>query len=296
MAARIALDHLTTRSASGNLPVPAAPSAQRKVIMQTYTYRVSFLPEDRNVSAEECMPIQHYPTRVEALAAAARDAMATANSECAAHGLAGSPEGRAYMRAAAALIERVACEAISKADAAIGAQVAVHVNGLNPRTIGCYAIDAIKREDNTTPDVNQIADDAIQAGIRSVQDALGVDSGDYASIHFGDREGGALADIFREYASAEIQWATDPTPPTPFSALRVLDRVQLLTRVERFPHFIVAAGETGTVKEIDLDAKCNRQEYWVKMDNPIENCEEWDNCILWTFPDDDDCEETLARL
>ena len=34
----------------------------------------------------------------------------------------------------------------------------------------------------------------------------------------------------------------------------------------------------------------------VKMDNPIENCDEWDNCILWTFPDDDDCGETLARL
>ena len=92
------------------------------------------------------MPIQHYPTRVEALAAAARDAMATATSEGT------TPEGRAYMRAAAALIERVAREAIAKADAAIGAEVAVHVNGLNPRTIGFYAIDAIKSDDNTTPD------------------------------------------------------------------------------------------------------------------------------------------------
>jgi hypothetical protein len=104
--------------------------------MTTYQYQTIFSPTDSNLSAEDCMEIYHYPTRVEALAAAARDAMETASSEGA------TPEGRAYMRAAAALIECVAREALADIDPTIGREVSVDVNGTEARTIGAYIIEA----------------------------------------------------------------------------------------------------------------------------------------------------------
>lgn len=52
-------------------------------------------------------------------------------------------------------------------------------------------------------------------------------------------------------------------------------RVRLLQDVERFPHDIVRAGETGTVELVDGTLIS------VKLDQPHPNLAEWDNCLHW---------------
>lgn len=60
------------------------------------------------------------------------------------------------------------------------------------------------------------------------------------------------------------------------------ERFRLVRDVERFPHFIAPEGCTGTVVAIDRGVICG------KMDQPIPDCEEWDNCIQWdSHPDSD---------
>lgn len=51
-------------------------------------------------------------------------------------------------------------------------------------------------------------------------------------------------------------------------------RVRLKQDIERFPHFFVPAGATGTVSCADDDAT-----FWVRMDEHIEGAECWDNEI-----------------
>jgi hypothetical protein len=48
--------------------------------------------------------------------------------------------------------------------------------------------------------------------------------------------------------------------------------------VERYPHFTIDSGH-GTVRYIDRDG------IWVKMDDPIEGCEDWDNEIMFNNDD-----------
>ena len=57
------------------------------------------------------------------------------------------------------------------------------------------------------------------------------------------------------------------------------DRVVLTEDVERFPHFIAAAGSIGTVSHLDGDCLC------VKMDKLIPGAEEWDNEVVWNTED-----------
>ena len=61
-------------------------------------------------------------------------------------------------------------------------------------------------------------------------------------------------------------------------------RVKLRKDVERYPHFVAPEGAEGiiTKKEEDLIA--------VRLDEPLEGAEEWDNEIHWhkgQFPDSD---------
>lgn len=53
-------------------------------------------------------------------------------------------------------------------------------------------------------------------------------------------------------------------------------RIMLRHDVERYPHFIAEAGMIGTVRVATKDYIS------VKMDDDLENCKEWDNCIEWT--------------
>lgn len=53
------------------------------------------------------------------------------------------------------------------------------------------------------------------------------------------------------------------------------DRVRLRRDVERYPIFIAKAGSFGTILSID------DQSAIVKMDDPLENGEDWNNSIYW---------------
>lgn len=52
-------------------------------------------------------------------------------------------------------------------------------------------------------------------------------------------------------------------------------RVRMRRDIDRYPHFMVAAGETGTVVTSD------DQSFGVKMDQHIVGCEEWENEVIW---------------
>ena len=54
------------------------------------------------------------------------------------------------------------------------------------------------------------------------------------------------------------------------------DRVVLARDVDRFPDFLATQGMTGTVDTVEIDGSIA-----VKMDSPLEGCEEWDNCVCW---------------
>jgi hypothetical protein len=58
------------------------------------------------------------------------------------------------------------------------------------------------------------------------------------------------------------------------------DRVKLIEYVDRFPFFQVAPDAEGTITE------CERNYLSVKMDDPIDGCEEWDNEIIFNLPEE----------
>jgi hypothetical protein len=53
-------------------------------------------------------------------------------------------------------------------------------------------------------------------------------------------------------------------------------RIVLARCVERFPHFEVEPGATGTIEEA-IEGELLR----VRMHEPIAGCSEWENCIDW---------------
>jgi hypothetical protein len=61
----------------------------------------------------------------------------------------------------------------------------------------------------------------------------------------------------------------------PVIILRVGQRVRLKRDVERFSDFIALKGARGTINELTDFG------YSVKMDEPIEGAQYWDNCVLW---------------
>lgn len=99
-------------------------------------YRLAFVPNDQNLSPEECMPIFAYDTLAEAVAAALRDCIAQAISH-AAHGE--DAEAGAYERCSRHLIDLIDATGA----ASIGQPVTVTA-GDNPRTIGAYVITALR--------------------------------------------------------------------------------------------------------------------------------------------------------
>jgi hypothetical protein len=63
------------------------------------------------------------------------------------------------------------------------------------------------------------------------------------------------------------------------------DRIRLTMDVDRYPHFVAKEGLTGIV--LDVNPNDWPKTIAVQMDEPLEGCEEWDNCVLWS---DDDLE------
>jgi len=71
----------------------------------------------------------------------------------------------------------------------------------------------------------------------------------------------------------EEGWGVCFTP----EPMTVGDRVALTRDVERFPSFVAYEGMRGTIKLMDAKAGV----FSVEMDDHIDGCEEWENCIDW---------------
>lgn len=63
--------------------------------------------------------------------------------------------------------------------------------------------------------------------------------------------------------------------------LPVGTRVRVICDIERYPDFIAKVGMTGTVNVNNAGISEDSPVFSVKIDQPLENCEEWDNCIEW---------------
>ncbi len=74
--------------------------------------------------------------------------------------------------------------------------------------------------------------------------------------------------------------------------MRVGSRIQLMRDVERFPHFIARKGARGTIVSFDKHGASAR------MDDKLESCEEWGNCILWECNDEtfDDFSDDIQMI
>lgn len=64
-------------------------------------------------------------------------------------------------------------------------------------------------------------------------------------------------------------------------------RVRLTRDITRFPWFEATAGALGTVEENE-EAGPGVGLVAVKMDDPLPNCTEWDNCIHFVPEDEDE--------
>lgn len=64
-------------------------------------------------------------------------------------------------------------------------------------------------------------------------------------------------------------------------------RVKLRREVERWPHFNIEAGATGTVTEASEHLIC------LRMDEHVPGAEDWDNALCWT-PEDGEYIEGLS--
>lgn len=62
-------------------------------------------------------------------------------------------------------------------------------------------------------------------------------------------------------------------------APQVGERYRLKQDVERYPFFLAKAGMTGTIVETIVEA--HDDVIRLKMDETLENCTDWDNCIEW---------------
>lgn len=60
------------------------------------------------------------------------------------------------------------------------------------------------------------------------------------------------------------------------------DKVVFEQEVDRYPHFVVPAGASGTVVHSDSELLS------VEVDTHVAGAEEWDNCVHWYDTDDGD--------
>ena len=114
----------------------------------------------------------------------------------------------------------------------------------------------------------------VMAEMQNAEECGGPTDGDYLDL-MGRiaTEATRRAKICRERMEAEwevVRKIHEAHKPFPVGA-----RVVTLEPIDRFPHFMVGAGRTGTVSVSDDHTLA------VKMDDPIAGAEEWDNEIVW---------------
>ena len=61
----------------------------------------------------------------------------------------------------------------------------------------------------------------------------------------------------------------------PENAPKIGDRIALKVAVDRYPFFVADARMQGTITEVGA-------EIWAQMDERLADCEEWENCIVWS--------------
>ena len=67
-------------------------------------------------------------------------------------------------------------------------------------------------------------------------------------------------------------------------------RVRLRVAADRFPHFLAPAGLVGTV--VAAHVEHGHRFISVRLDEPLDGAEEWDNCVQWHDSSDDFCVAT----
>lgn len=90
---------------------------------------------------------------------------------------------------------------------------------------------------------------------------------------FGPEETFAWDEACRRAVRTWLRWNLHVSP-------REGSRWALRQPIEKYPHFTVPAGYTGTIMEADCDL------IRLRMDAHIPGCEEWDNEIVWSENDD----------
>lgn len=100
----------------------------------------------------------------------------------------------------------------------------------------------------------------------------------FTEPHDSDRENGPNAgDAEQDYLD-HVRKMEERADNRPAVGAKVL----FIDAVDRYPHFTVPAGATGTVTNSDDDY------YAVKVDQPIAGAEEWDNEVIWSIGDDEE--------
>lgn len=104
----------------------------------------------------------------------------------------------------------------------------------------------------------------------------------------GDVDFGVMDEVTRVMRAAGQHWLDANTPPP--IPLPVGSRWRLTRDVERFPHFIAAAGLTGAIESDDGEA------VYLKLDAPLDGAEDWDNCVQWVRADGDNPLADMERM
>jgi hypothetical protein len=93
-----------------------------------------------------------------------------------------------------------------------GGAIGSMVGGLPGAAIGGWLGDKVTGDDNevsedsdSSSDVETLANDALDAAALSIQDALGVEHGDFAGMFFTGEAGETILEILRDYAREEIK-------------------------------------------------------------------------------------------
>lgn len=97
------------------------------------------------------------------------------------------------------------------AGGAAGTALGGPVGGVIGRSLGSALGNDITDEDieDTYPDPETLADEALDAAARHIQDALGITTGDFAGMYFSGEIGAKITDILADYAMAEMNHMKD---------------------------------------------------------------------------------------
>ena len=93
-----------------------------------------------------------------------------------------------------------------------GGAIGSMIGGLPGAAIGGWLGDKVTGDDkevsedsDSSSDVETLANDALDAAARHIQDALGITTGDFAGMFFSGSNGATITDILADYAMSEMQ-------------------------------------------------------------------------------------------